>query len=581
MKKHSTRSISLPCGVHKVLLGVALLFSVPTSNAIASPSVNGTRISWPDDGWYQVQTADGSQTLCNGGGHCDVSPGRYLVINHTTGERFNNVEVPAVGDSVNNSGVTVNGSQISWPDDGWYQVQSSDGSQTFCNGGSVCDVDPGVYLVINHSTGERFNNIEVGATSNMGIAVNDSRISWPDDGWYQVQTADGSQTLCNGGRFCEVGPGQYLVINHTAGERFNNIEVGGDASNLSTIVNFDITVPVYMPSNELQVRLTWGDINATASWIRDEQWSLTADFDSNTENLLTVTFTDRNEGVTLGSVETNFKTTAGESQDVQITADQFDTERWDNDSDSVSNFDELIAGSDPFVDEDLILPIEDSVLGSAYVSRYFESRITDERPLYLTFQPVPNDPDQDWLSGNVDLDVDGNGTLTRNARRVSNYDTKQGTRTHSQNTVSWEGVVTGSQSDYWYTVNFSNTMTLIDDSTRSYVEVRTGTSIGLYTFNSEIRSNLIGRLIEGTSVCEPIAGTYYSLYTNNSNRSTYSETSVSREIGEPYWRVTKVSNTYKNPELVTTEYFARELSMSAGDLIEENGFICDVVEFKN
>ena len=39
----------------------------------------GTQISWPDDGWYQVQTSDGSQTLCNGGSVCDVSPGDSLL----------------------------------------------------------------------------------------------------------------------------------------------------------------------------------------------------------------------------------------------------------------------------------------------------------------------------------------------------------------------------------------------------------------------------------------------------------------------------------------------------------------------
>ena len=42
-------------------------------------------------------------------------------------------------------------------------------------------------------------------------------------------------------------------------------------------VDFDITVPSYM-SNELQVRLDWGDINTTAEFIRDESWSVTENF---------------------------------------------------------------------------------------------------------------------------------------------------------------------------------------------------------------------------------------------------------------------------------------------------------------
>jgi len=57
--------------------------------------------------------------------------------------------------------VTVNGSTISWPDDGWYQVQSASDFSTVCEGGRACDVEPGLYIVINHSTQERFENITV------------------------------------------------------------------------------------------------------------------------------------------------------------------------------------------------------------------------------------------------------------------------------------------------------------------------------------------------------------------------------------------------------------------------------------
>ena len=64
-------------------------------------------------------------------------------------------------------------------------------------------------------------------------------------------------------------------------------------------VDFDIMVPAYM-SNELQLRLDWGDINTTAAFISDESWSVSEDFPSNTENLLTVTFADRNGAITLG-----------------------------------------------------------------------------------------------------------------------------------------------------------------------------------------------------------------------------------------------------------------------------------------
>lgn len=109
-------------------------------------------------------------------------------------------------------------------------------------------------------------------------------------------------------------------------------------------VNFDIEVPAYQ-SNNLQVRLVWGDTAISASWVGDEIWSATDDFPTDTEHLLTVTFYDANGDITLGSFETVFKTSTNASMSYQLTADQFDTDRWDSDGDGVSNLDELIAES--------------------------------------------------------------------------------------------------------------------------------------------------------------------------------------------------------------------------------------------
>jgi len=113
----------------------------------------------------------------------------------------------------------------------------------------------------------------------------------------------------------------------------------------SSLVNFTITVPVYV-SNALQVRLVWGDVDTTAMWVVDEIWATSVELPTNTENLLAVTFSDDNGAITLGSFEQPFATSANTSE-FQIAADQFDTDRWDNDGDGVSNLGESIAGTNP------------------------------------------------------------------------------------------------------------------------------------------------------------------------------------------------------------------------------------------
>ena len=106
----------------------------------------------------------------------------------------------------------------------------------------------------------------------------------------------------------------------------------GSSVQNTTLVNFDITVPEYA-STALQVRLIWGDKNITAKWVVDESWAISDSFPSNTENQLLVTFSDANGAITLGSVETTFKTGMSTSQSFQISADQFNTAKWDSDID--------------------------------------------------------------------------------------------------------------------------------------------------------------------------------------------------------------------------------------------------------
>ena len=202
--KPNKKSLETHRSITKIAIPIVTVAAlVSTGATFASPVVNDLEISWPNDGWYQVQTADGQTTICEGMRSCLVEPGTYLVINHTTGERFNNITVAdapataAANPEIPVATVTVDGNTISWPDDGWYQVQSASTFESFCNGESSCTVEDGTYLVINHTTGERFTNIEVGGddldlASHSGLALDSlsNDILLELDGYRLDQTAN-------------------------------------------------------------------------------------------------------------------------------------------------------------------------------------------------------------------------------------------------------------------------------------------------------------------------------------------------------------------------------------------------------
>ena len=140
-----------------------------------------------------------------------------------------------VSGETNVSDIKVVGNTISWPDDGWYQLQAVIGEDIVevCAGTRLCEVPNGIYIVINHTTGMRFEDILVSSEPNESdIKVVGNTISWPDDGWYQVQAVIDEDIIevCAGTRLCEVPNGTYIVINHTSGERFEQIFVNTDTT---------------------------------------------------------------------------------------------------------------------------------------------------------------------------------------------------------------------------------------------------------------------------------------------------------------------------------------------------------------
>ncbi len=204
------------------------LFSV---DAYAAPTVNGLTISWPDDGYYQVQRSSDFSSICEGTSECTVSAGEYIVINHTTGQRFEQILVTGSVDT-DPTDFQIDGNRFIFPEGDWFQVQTADTFESVCNGDLECTVDSGRYVVINHSTQQRFDNIVIGTPEqpdNDGTppTVSGNVISWADDGWYQVQDSFNFTTICEGGTQCEVEPGDYRVINLTTNTRFENIIVSG------------------------------------------------------------------------------------------------------------------------------------------------------------------------------------------------------------------------------------------------------------------------------------------------------------------------------------------------------------------
>lgn len=326
--------------------------------------------------------------------------------------------------------------------------------------------------------------------------------------------------------------------------------------------------------------MAWGETEANAAWVGDEQWSLSLVLPSDTENLLAITFSDDNGSIELGSYEQLYRTGFNDAEIFQVTAEQFNTDRWDADDDGTSNIDELVNGSDPLINEDTLLPIQDLTPSLFFPTQLYESYLTEERPLIITFAPSPNDPNQDSLSGNLSIDDDGNGVLIRNYNLGAKYTNYSGTRTRSENSVSWESISKSYDgADYVTTTTFTSTVTYVDGNTFNFVEDVDSNSVGTYQFSRKGNGAWKGKLIDGTSVCEPIAGTYRSTRFDGVRR-TRTETSISKEVGDQYWRVVEEIDFIDIENgIETNEYYARELRLFSGINQDEIGFRCDFVDF--
>ncbi|MFK7891928.1 MAG: hypothetical protein AB8B63_14020 [Granulosicoccus sp.] len=147
------------------------------------------------------------------------------------------------------SEVTVSEGLISWSDNGWYQVQAvtEDGIVEVCAGTRFCEVPSGTYIVINHTTGERFEPVVV----SVGLALPDSEelLVIRPDSWEEILR--NIVALINADRALErremledrFGSLSRLAISET---------VVGDSS--GTLASLGLTLlPLADPANNLEV----------------------------------------------------------------------------------------------------------------------------------------------------------------------------------------------------------------------------------------------------------------------------------------------------------------------------------------
>jgi len=339
-----------------------------------------------------------------------------------------------------------------------------------------------------------------------------------------------------------------------------------------TQIEFDITVPVYV-SNTLQVGVVWGDKDLAAKWVGDEFWSISDSFPTNTEHLLVVTFYDRNGDITLGSFEKKYKTGVNSSETIQINANQFETNRWDDDSDGKSNIDELIAGTDPLVDDRVQLEVRDSLetfgvnLSINKISGFYESLLPAERPYYVQIDesgPFVAKPFTLGFANNVNIDIDESGTgsfsdkYSTNEPSNNRVNFKIATRTNADGFITWAG--TYAQNDSSAAVGEDIEFTL--KSSVNSTQERTQEGVferhdrnSSYRHKHEVTYSLTGKIIENTTMCEPFAGTIVNQELSKFGGDGLIRTTITKEVDELYWKVVAVSDMGQ----ILEEYLLRTL----------------------
>ena len=332
---------------------------------------------------------------------------------------------------------------------------------------------------------------------------------------------------------------------------------------LTTQVNFDITVPAYS-SNALQVRLVWGTEDLSASWVGDEFWSASADLPMATESSLIVTFYDDNGDLVLGTYEAAYTTGSSDAESYQITADQFNTRDVDDDSDGLSNYAEVTAGTNPLVSESNLPDIifSDTVYANLYISPdvldsmsfYEEEILTLDFPINVQEESIDDNRPYNYVSLTRDINItaDGVGTYDRQYYEKPGLDapystSSTGTRSRQGDTVTWSGADWRDSSTVFYDgyvlVEFETSNTANE---RQLTQKSSGTRIGaqdryddvdnttIYDFN--IVLDLDSMDTENTcAVLHGVLSTSYEYFDLDTSSDTLREITLSRSSATDNW----------------------------------------------
>ncbi len=371
----------------------------------------------------------------------------------------------------------------------------------------------------------------------------------------------------------------------------NSVDASGGATDtaqqeaqpeIATRVDFEITVPAYM-SNSLSIEVKWGSKHLWANWVGDEYWTASDIFPTNVTHPLVVTFMDRNGHVVLASYEKEFTTGTNAAEIYPIVAQQFDSNKWDDDGDSVSNLNESKAGTNPLIVEVDQLEIRDSyykgqgVIG--YQIKEYEEMIP-AFPYYVHFEDItPLTWNEDYsnytrgLSEILTTDIDENGTGSfydyYKYSEPSNVTVEdQGaTRTNTGNSIVYTATYVRTNSSAGvrreYDINLETKA--IDGLTRTQTGTIHDHSTGYSDSNTTDRAfTLTGKVGDDDLLCSPDYGTLTFERVYRYGENDFLKTTVNKDADDEYWNVSVTTEKGS----VVEEYLVQSLGVD---------FVCNLM----